>query len=287
MKEQDFLRRFLFDDANVRGVWVNLSAAWQEAKAHQHGSKLAIHTLGEALAAVSMLSAMIKFEGSLILQAQGDGDVKTLVAQANNDRQIRGLVRCEGVVTQGDLEALFGQGRLVLTIDAGGSHPYQGVVPLQGRHLANALEVYFLQSEQLKTRLWLFADEQHAAGLLLQELPAEQTKGDDWQRIEMLANTITEQEMLSLDCETLLYRLFHEEVVRVFDAEALSFQCACSKPRIERTLQAMGREELDDLLATLGMIEVGCEFCGRHYQFDKIDVELLFKDTANSSNRVH
>lgn len=287
MKEQDFLRRFLFEDANVRGVWVNLSAAWQEAKAHQHGSKLAIHTLGEALAAVSMLSAMIKFDGSLILQAQGDGDVKTLVAQASNERKIRGLVRCEGVVTQGDLEALFGQGRLVLTIDAGGSHPYQGVVPLQGRHLANALEVYFLQSEQLKTRLWLFANEQHAAGLLLQELPAEQTNGDDWQHIEMLANTITEQEMLSLDCETLLYRLFHEEVVRVFDAESLSFQCACSKTRIERTLQAMGREELDDLLATLGMIEVGCEFCGRHYQFDKIDVELLFKETANQSNTVH
>ena len=288
MKEQDFLRRFLFEDANVRGVWVNLTTAWQEAKAHQHGSKIAIQMLGEALAAVSMLSATIKFDGSLILQAQGDGDIRTLVAQANNERKIRGLVRCQGLLNVGDLETLFGQGRLVLTIDAGGVHPYQGVVPLQGRHLANALEIYFVQSEQLKTRLWLFADDQHAAGLLLQELPSEQTKQDDWQRIEMLANTVTEHEMFSLECETMLYRLFNEERVRLFEPEALSFQCACSKSRIERTLQAMGREELEDLLATLGRIEVSCEFCGKHYQFDKIDVELLLKDEShNDSNTVH
>lgn len=289
MKEQDFLRRFLFENVNVRGVWVNLTTTWQEAKIHQQGSNVAINMLGEALVAVSMLSSTIKFAGSLILQAQGDGDIKTLVAQASHQGTVRGLVRCAGLVKEGDLATLFGAGRLVLTVDAGGTMPYQGVVPLEGRWLSHALETYFVQSEQLRTRFWLFANDQHAAGLMLQELPAADNNNEEaWQHLEMLANTITEQELLTLDCETLLYRLFHEESVRVFDAQPLAFQCACSKERIERTLRAMGREELDDLLATLGLIEVGCEFCGQQYQFDKIDINLLFKDDSfKESNTVH
>ena len=146
MAEQDFLRRFLFEELGVRGEWVNLTRSWQAAKQHQQGSEVALQLLGQAFAAVTMLSATIKFKGSMILQAQGDGDIKTLVAQATDERKIRGLVRCEGQVVQGDLEDLFGQGRLVLTVGAGSNHPYQGVVPLQGSHLASALETYFVQA---------------------------------------------------------------------------------------------------------------------------------------------
>jgi len=289
MIEQDLLRRFLFEELGVRGEWVNLTASWQAAKQHQQGSAVEQQLLGQALVAVVMLSATIKFKGSMILQAQGDGDITTLVAQSSDERKIRGLVRSHGEVTAGSLESMFGQGRLVLTVDSGKAQPYQGVVPLQGANLAEALESYFVQSEQLNTRLWLFANDHVAAGLLLQELPAHDGDKADWQRIAMLANTITEQELLTLDCETLLYRLFHEEEVRLFDAESVEFECTCSRPKIERTLRAMGREELESILEERGGIEVICEFCSEHYHFDNIDVDtlLLADNVAVDSATVH
>lgn len=284
MTEQDFLRRFLFEELGVRGEWVNLTTSWQAAKQHQQGSAVVQQLLGQALAAVVMLSAIIKFKGSMILQAQGNGNVKTLVAQATDERKIRGLVRSSGDVETGSLESLFGEGRLVLTVDVGGNMPYQGIVPLQGRDLATALETYFVQSEQLNTRLWLFANEHQAAGLLLQELPAQNTDKLDWQHIEMLANTVTEHELLTLDCETLLYRLFHEEKVRLFDAEPVVFECACSRQRIERTLRAMGTKELDSMLQERDTIEVICEFCSAHYAFDRVDITALQHEDCPASD---
>lgn len=280
MIDQDLLRRFLFEDLGVRGEWVKLTTSWQTAKQHQQGPQNAQLQLGQALAAVVMLSATIKFNGSLILQAQGDGDFKTLVAQSTHDRKIRGLIRSNDHVPVGSLESQFGQGQLVLTIEPDNAQPYQGVVPLQGISLATALQTYFEQSEQLKTRLWLFASETHAAGLLLQELPSQSSYKADWEHIEILADTVTGQELLELDCESLLYRLFNEEKVRLFDAEAVEFQCACSRPRIERTLRAMGREELEDILQKHGTIQVGCEFCGKQYLFDGVDVETVLSQDS-------
>jgi molecular chaperone Hsp33 len=289
MIEQDLLRRFLFVDLGVRGEWVKLTTSWQAAKQHQQGPQNAQHQLGQALAAVVMLSATVKFNGSMILQAQGDGDLKAVVAQCTHDRKIRGLIRCNVNVTPGSLETQFGHGRLVLTIEPDNAQPYQGIVPLQGINLATALQTYFEQSEQLKTRLWLFANETHAAGLLLQELPSQSSYKADWERIEILADTVTEQELLELDCEHLLYRLFNEEKVRLFDAEPVEFQCACSRSRIERTLRAMGREELEDILQEQGTIQVGCEFCSENYLFDRIDVETLLaqESLANQSKTQH
>jgi len=241
------------------------------------------------LAAVVMLSATVKFKGSMILQAQGDGDLKTLVAQSTHDRKIRGLVRCNDHVPAGSLETLFGQGQLVLTIEPDNAQPYQGVVPLKGKNLAAALQTYFEQSEQLKTRLWLFANETHAVGLFLQELPSQNSSKADWERIEILADTVTEQELLELDCENLLYKLFNEEKVRLFDAEPVEFRCACSRPRIQRTLRAMGKEELEDILREHGTIQVGCEFCSEQYLFDRVDVEILLsqESVANQSETRH
>ncbi|MDD5411746.1 MAG: Hsp33 family molecular chaperone HslO [Methylobacter sp.] len=289
MIEQDLLRRFLFEDLGVRGEWVKLEASWQAAKKHQRGSENVQKQLGQALAAVVMLSATVKFKGSMILQAQGDGDIKTLVAQATDDRKIRGLVRSNENVSAGTLENMFGQGRLVLTIESDNASPYQGIVPLQGANLAAALQTYFEQSEQLRTRLWLFANETHAVGLLLQELPAQESYVADWGRIEILANTVTEQELLELDCEHILHRLFHEEKVRLFEAEPVEFKCACSRPKIEGALRALGRTELENILQERGAIEVNCEFCSEQYSFDKIDVENLLsqESIANDSKTRH
>ncbi len=289
MIEQDFLRRFIFEELGVRGEWVNLTRSWQAAKLHQRGSENVQQQLGQALAAVVMLSATVKFKGSMILQAQGDGDIKTLVAQATDQRKIRGLVRGKDNITSGSLESMFGQGQLVLTIESGTTSPYQGIVPLQGSNLAAALETYFEQSEQLKTRLWLFANASHAVGLLLQELPAQENYEADWEHIEILANTVTEQELLELDCEQLLHRLFHEEQVRLFDPEPVEYSCACSRSNIERTLFALGRTELEDILKERNIIEVNCEFCNEHYRFDQVDVEHILsqKNTALDTETRH
>lgn len=286
MIEQDLLRRFLFEELGVRGEWVKLGSSWQAAKQHQHGAENVQNQLGQALAAVVMLSATVKFKGSMILQAQGDGDIKTLVAQATDQLKIRGLVRGKDTVADGPLESLFGQGRLVLTVASENGQPYQGVVPLQGSNLAAVLETYFEQSEQLKTRLWLFANATHAVGLLLQELPTQEHYQADWEHIEILANTVTEQELFELDCEPLLYRLFNQEKVRLFDAEAVEFCCACSRSAIERTLFSMGRAELEDILKERDLIEVNCEYCSERYCFDKIDVESILAETrADSATR--
>jgi len=289
MIEQDVLRRFLFEELGVRGEWVRLGDSWQAAKKHQRGPFNVMRQLGQALAAVTMLSATIKFKGSMILQAQGDGDLRTLVAQCTHDKKIRGLVRSADLVAGGSLEQMFGHGRLVLTIEPDNADPYQGIVPLQGAGLGNALETYFTQSEQLRTRLWLFADDTQAAGLLLQELPAQQSYRADWDHIEMLANTVTEQELMTLDCEQMLHRLFHEEKVRIFDPEPVEFKCACSRQRLERTLLALGRAELENILKEQDAIEVGCEFCGARYRFDKIDVESILsrESITNESETRH
>jgi len=282
MIKQDILHRFLFEELGVRGEWVKLGRSWQEALQYQQGTEFVKELLGQALVAVTMLSATVKFTGSMILQAQGDGNIKTLVAQASHDRKIRGLVRSHVDAEDGTLVTLFGQGFLALTIEIDNSDPYQGIVPLEGENLANALETYFQQSEQIKTRLWLFADQYHAAGLLLQELPAQKHFLADWERIEMLADTITRKELLELDCEQVLYRLFNEEKVRLFAPEPVVFQCTCSRPRIERTLRAMGRPELEDILREQQQIEVVCEFCGSAYQFDKVDVESILTQSGLS-----
>jgi molecular chaperone Hsp33 len=186
------------------------------------------------------------------------------------------LVRSEASVAGLQLkDMLGGAGRLVLTVEPENADPYQGIVGVEADTLAAVLENYFVQSEQLDTRLWLFADKTHAVGLLIQELPSEIRDKADWQRIEMLAGTVTAEELLSLDCEVLLHRLFNEEKVRVYDPESVEFKCSCSRQKISGTLLALGRAELESIFKERADIEVDCQFCGAKYSFDKVDVENL------------
>ncbi len=278
MKEKDCLQRFLFEELSIRGEWVCLQNSWQQAKQHQKLPIAAQEQLGQALVAAVLLSATIKFEGTLLIQAQGQGVLRAVVAQSTDARKIRGLARCEDAISAGGFSELMGQGRLVITVEPKQGEPYQGVVSIEEGSLADSITQYFLQSEQLKTCVWLFADETHAAGLFLQQMPGDENQQADWERIMALANTVTKNEMLTLDSERILYRLFNEEKVRVFSPEAVEFECGCSQQKIENTLFQLGREELDTILQEKSIIDVGCEFCGAHYTFDNIDVALLFSE---------
>jgi molecular chaperone Hsp33 len=274
---RDTLQKFIFEHYGIRGSLVHLGRAYQSIlDCHPYPTTVQ-QPLGQLLAAAALLAATIKFEGSLIIQTQTDGDIKQLVAQCNNQYHIRGLALWN---EESEAESLtIGQGHLAITmIPTDGSDRYQGVVALEAAHLNQCIQQYFEQSEQLPTRLWLFANEECAAGLLLQKMP--DSKPEDypqWENACILAETITAQELLYLDNETILHRLFHEEDVRLFRANPVSFQCSCSIPKMEQAIVNLGYEDAKELLLTHKTILITCEFCNRHYEFDKVDIEKIFR----------
>ena len=282
--QPDSLHRFVFERPGVRGEIVHLDAAWRAVLKRHPYPPAVRRPLGEALAAVLLLASTLKFEGSLILQAQGQGPLRTLVAQATHQRTIRGLARWDDELDGADgaatLAELFGDGRLVLTIEPKGSEPYQGIVPLRGDGIGAAVEAYFDASEQLPTRFWLAVSDERATGLMLQRLPGAVDDADGWNRTTLLADTVAEHELLSLPVTELLRRLFHEEDIRLFEPDPVAFRCGCSRTRIADTLRAIGRREVDDILAEQGAIEVTCEFCNRDYRFDPVDAHQLFADVV-------
>jgi molecular chaperone Hsp33 len=236
------------------------------------------------MVATALLSASIKFQGLLTLQLQSNqGPLRLLVVQCGGEGNLRGLARWQGEVSEAPLFTLCAEGTLVITVDPGfGKDRYQGIVSLTGDSLAAALEEYFAYSEQLPTRLHLLANERTAAGLLLQRLPGETLEADAWKRIETLGTTLTDQELLNLDAQEIIHRLFHQEDVRLFEAQSMSFRCTCSRERIESMLLSLGYSEVKSVLQEQGRVSVTCEFCGMRYEFDPVDVEGLFAAAMRS-----
>ncbi len=280
-REPDTLRRFVFEGAPVRGEIVHLDATWQAIlERHPYPPRVRA-LLGEFLAATALLAATIKFDGALIIQAQGEAEgAPLLVAEARPGITLRGLAHWSGDdLPEGELDRIFGPGaRLVMTIDQGPEHErYQGIIALEGPHLAHCLREYFQRSEQLDTHLWLSADDDTAAGMLLQRLPGPQ--GDDpdaWNRILTLAATLTPEELRELPAERLLRRLYHEETLRLFEREPVAFRCTCSLERVENMLRALGESEVRSILEEQGRVSIDCEFCHQSYTLDAVDVARLF-----------
>jgi len=301
MPSNDLLHRFIFDDCDIRGELVTLGDSYREVLSHNQYPPAVQKLLGEFLAAISLLSSTLKFDGMIILQARGNGAISTIMAECNHHNSIRGIVRMNDEIElsheaaqQGTLQELLGGGVLVITIEpkraenfGGKLERYQGIVPMDSDTLASCLEHYFEQSEQLSTRLWFAADEQHASGFLIQALPQQlKTNPEDnqahWETITTLAATITNEELLSIAHPSLLYRLFNEEQVRVFDPKSLHFACSCSRERSASALLAMGKDDVEALLIEQGSIDVDCQFCNKHYHFSPSDVrELLGGSTLH------
>ncbi|MDX2164330.1 MAG: Hsp33 family molecular chaperone HslO [Gammaproteobacteria bacterium] len=275
--QHDSLVRFLIENRAVRGEIVYLDESYREVMV-RHPYPLQIQRLlGELLACVSLLSATLKYEGSLILQIQGDGPISLLLAQANAERQIRGLAKWEGNVPENFNEAM-GQGKMAITIDPGkGSERYQGIVELRGNNIARITENYFYQSEQLPTYLFLCADEKRAAGFLVQSLPkTENQLSEDWFHIEQLVRTLTPKELLELPAETILHRLFHQETVKILGSQPVEFYCRCSRDAMAKAIFTMGKEDARKLSEEHQVVSVTCEFCNKKQDFDRIDIERIF-----------
>lgn len=289
----DTLQRFIFEDAAVRGELVELSETWQQVQARNAYPPAVRTLLGEMLAAAALLSANLKFNGMIVMQMHGDGPVKLLVVECDSDLHLRATAKLapDAVIPDDaglrQLVNVHGHGRFVITLDPKdkmpGQQPYQGIVPLDGDSAAVVIENYMLRSEQLDTKLWLASDDKVSRGLLLQKLPREgghdapvADDAESWNHAVTLASTLRTEEMLSTDIATLMHRLFWEETLRVFEPRHPSFQCSCTREKVGNMLLMLGKEEIDSALADLGKLAINCDFCGQHYEFDKVDCAQLF-----------
>ncbi len=314
------LHKFLFDGLPVRGMLVRLTDAWTEILARRAGNTATgaypqpvRELLGEMAAAAVLMQSNIKFNGALVLQVFGDGPVKLAVAEVQSDLSLRATASVTGEVPLSarlpDMVNVGGGGRCAITLDPKdrmpGQQPYQGVVPLHGDHnekldkLSDVLQHYMLQSEQLDTTLVLAADDKVAAGLLIQRMPVKGEgnlgggaelshsenedqigRNEDYNRIATLAASLTRDELLSLDTDTILRRLFWEEKLLRFvpreGADGPRFACTCSRERVSNMLRSLGPEEAESILAERGEIEVACEFCGQQYRYDAVDAAQIF-----------
>jgi molecular chaperone Hsp33 len=283
----DVLYRFLLEHAGIRGALVRLGPAWREV-AGRADYLPALHAiLGEAMAASALLTGNIKLDGALSIELKSAGALRLLFAECNDQGCLRGLARWNEPVPEPlDLQTLP---EAIMAITIGNverGQRYQGLVDLQHASLADALENYFVQSEQLPARILLATSGDYAVGLMLQKVPDEGGRDatddkDAWNRVVQLTATLGAQELLTTAPAELLYRLYHEESVRLFESRPLTFGCSCSRERVTAMLRSLGREEVEAALdARDGEIEVICEFCAQRYLFDRIDAEHLLSDSA-------
>jgi molecular chaperone Hsp33 len=268
----DSAQRFLFEQGDVRGERVHLHGAYAAVlENHQYAPGVA-RLLGEFLAASVLLSSTLKFSGRLTLQARSQGEIPLIMAECSSQLQVRGIVRGAAQATGEQFDRLLQGGQLAITVEPHRGKPYQGIVPLHEHSLARSLDAYFAQSEQLPTRFWLASDGERAAGLLLQQLPAQRAadarqRASDWEHLLALSATLSETELLSLQGGELLYRLYHQEQLRVFEPRSVCFACSCSRERSRSVLGTLGRAEIEDILREQGSVTMDCEFCNQRYVF--------------------
>ena len=294
------LKKYLFQDSTVRVQAVRLTDAWQEGLVHQHYPACVRRVLGELVSAAVLLASNIKFDGSLVLQLQGDGPVALIVVECNVNLEIRATATLrEGldVPEDGTLQTLLnanGNGRFIVVLDPNRDttdlQPYQGIVSLEGDSVAQVLEGYMRSSEQLDTRLWLTATDQCSAGVLLQKLPGHGGKisstaqEDTWQRAVILAETLQTTELIELAPDDLMLRLFWEESLLTFESSPVRWHCPCTRERVGNMLRMLGSAEIESILSEQESVQVSCNFCGKPYQFDAVDCASLFTDNRDSGH---
>ncbi|PHM33170.1 Hsp33 family molecular chaperone HslO [Xenorhabdus innexi] len=281
MIKHDQLHRFLFESHSVRGELVTVSETYQRMLENHNFPQPVQQLLGELLVATSLLTATLKFNGDITVQIQGDGPVKLAVINGNNQQQMRGTARIDGDIrAESSLRDMVGNGYMVITVTPTEGERYQGVVALEGETLAECLDAYFRQSEQLPTRLFIRTGVQDgkmaAGGMLLQNLPGAQTGDDDMLgHLVQLTTTIKGEELFTLDIKEILYRLYHEEDVTLYEPQQIEFRCGCSHQRCADTLATLPEEDLRDILHKDGKIDMECEFCGMHYIFDEKAIDEI------------
>lgn len=292
MANQDQLHRYLFENYAVRGELVTVSNTWKEVLENHNYPLPVKNLLGELLVATSLLTATLKFAGDITVQVQGDGPMSLAVINGNNRQQMRGVARVQGeVADDASLKTLVGNGYLVITITPEEGERYQGVVGLEGETLAECLEDYFQRSEQLPTRLFIRTGDVEgqpaAGGMLLQVLPAQDTQAEDFEHLAVLTETVKAEELFTLPANEVLWRLYHEEEVTLYDPQDVEFKCTCSRERCAGALKTLPDEEVDSILAEEGEIDMHCDYCGNHYLFNAMDIAEIRNNASPADPQVH
>jgi molecular chaperone Hsp33 len=274
---QDQLHPFIFEQSAVRGNCVHLDQSLFTALEHQPLPPALKKVIGEFAAASVLLTATLKMQGKLILQLQSKGALQLLVVECTSEMDIRATAKVHEELHGDHLSQWLEQGQLVITLVPEDGEPYQGIVPLEGDSIAGMLENYMLRSQQIDTKLWLTAEGDRAAGLLVQKLPQQQESDlDCWNRIQHLAATITDSELLDLDTETLLQRLFVEEDLRLFEGRPVRAFCSCSQTTVTNMLQMLGLAEVRSIIDEQGSVQIQCDFCHKQYVVDEQEALALF-----------
>ncbi|MCG7496769.1 Hsp33 family molecular chaperone HslO [Vibrio sp. Of7-15] len=286
------LHRYLFENLSVRGELVQLDETYQQIISSKEYPVAVQNLLGELLVATTLLTATLKFEGSITLQLQGDGPVSLVVINGDHDQKVRGVARWDGdIADDATVHDMMGKGHLVITISPKEGERYQGVVGLEGDNLAQCLEAYFERSEQLRTRLWFrlgeFEGKPHAAGMLLQVMPDGTGTENDFDHLEQLTDTVKNEELFGLSANDVLYRLYNQETVQLFEPQAVEFFCGCSRERSGAAIVTVSRSEIDDMIKHDGKVSLHCDYCGTSYDFDSVDVAQLFEEATKDSNTLH
>lgn len=280
MKETDSLQRFIFEHASIRGQIAHLKDSYQTIMNQRPYPAMVRNLLGEALVSCVLLAGSIKFEGELSLQFQGDKRLPLLLVQCDHQLHLRAFAAYQENLEIIDYAEAFLKGQMVITINQyNQTQAYQSVVPIQATSMSENLMHYFAQSEQVASRVWLAVGDDMAAGMLLQLMPGQDTTQREqfWEYAVQLGQTVSEQELLTLGNQTLLYRLYHETELRLFENRSISFQCRCSEAKMKEILVILGEEEAKQLLQEREKIEVSCDFCNKHYSYDAIDIAMLFR----------
>ncbi|STX52804.1 heat shock protein 33 [Legionella busanensis] len=275
----DSLQRFMFEHASIRGEIAHLDHTYTTIINQRSYPPMIKNVLGEALVSCLLMIGSIKFEGELSLQFQGDKRLPLLLIQCDHQLHLRGFAKFQPDLTTEEYAAAFLEGKMVLTINPyNQTQSYQSILPIQSTSMAENLMYYYAQSEQIPSRVWLASDDTKVAGLLLQLMPGQSSEQREhfWEYAVHIGQTISEPELLSLDNETLLYRLYHETDIRVFDNKMVTFKCRCNPDKMKQVLNVLGEKDIKELLAEKGKIDVTCDFCNQHYSFDSIDITMLF-----------
>lgn len=281
--DQDTVRRYLFDLApDIRVMTVRLQQTCREMLAHQNMPRAVSHLCNEMAAAVSILTHMVKFEGQMIIQLKGEGPINMLVAECSSNGILRATSQWTDVDDTMTFRELVGKGILAITIDPLKGERYQGIIRLDQDTLSDCLNIYFKNSEQLNTKIWLSADDETAGGLLIQKIaPTDKGQSIDqsgWTTADALASTLTVDELISTAGPLLAYRLFHKLEPRTFEPWPVQFGCSCSRDRSARAIRSLGEAEVKSLFNELHEVLMNCHFCGRVYQYDQADLEWLLSD---------
>ncbi|RUO23624.1 Hsp33 family molecular chaperone HslO [Aliidiomarina iranensis] len=281
---QDSIARFAFTNHDVRGEIVRLHESYKSLLAGHDYPKIVQQLLGELMAVTSLLTATLKFEGHINVQIQGnDGPLNFATVNGSHGQALRGVARLTREPEQQDFRSLVGEGAyLVITLTPNNGEKYQGMVAIEGDSLAEAIESYFLQSEQLPTRIWLFADADkgQAAGLFLQVLPAGVNTDSSFEHVSTLASTITAEELFTLATEEVLHRLYHEETIELYPEDPVTFSCGCSRERTASALRNVSLAELHNILDEDGELRLTCDYCLTEYVYTRFDIDALNAHSA-------